>query len=316
MSDIPPLAALRAFEATVRLGGLARAAAELNVSTSAVSHQIRGLEETLGTRLLERSTGVGGVRVTAAGSRLLPAASDALSLLEDACSEIRGTTKRLTVSANAPFSSMWLARRLAEFSARHPETPLNAIVQEDEPDFARYGIDLAIVHVSEAALRADDVVLLHEDVFPVCSPALYPFASKAVCRCRLLQEAHENSPEIDWRDWSALFGMPGDFETKIVRYSSFSQVIGAAIGGAGLALGRSPLIDPELDSGRLVRLFPELSRAASWRFVLRRGPSRRHRMLDPLIAFLREEAASAEPPLDGRPVFTQAPQARVQTEAE
>lgn len=71
MPTLPPLAALRAFEATARLGGLARAAAALNVSTSAVSHQIRGLEESLGVRLLERSTGVGGVRVTLAGTKLL-----------------------------------------------------------------------------------------------------------------------------------------------------------------------------------------------------------------------------------------------------
>ena len=298
MSNIPPLTALRAFEASVRLGGFARAAVELNVSTSAVSHQIRNLEELLGARLVERSTGMGGIRLTAAGESLLPAASAALSMLEDACSQIKGVAKQLTVSANVPFSAMWLARRLAEFSSRHPETPLNAIIQDGEPDFARFDIDLAVVHVPERALRPDDVILLQEEVFPVCSPELHPFASKAVCRCRLLQESHQNSPEIDWRTWSARFGLPGDFETKIVRYSSFSQVIGAAIGGAGLALGRSPLIDPELRSGRLVRLFPDLSRPASWRFVLRKGPARRHLMLDPLIEFLQAEAAvPATPPV-------------------
>ncbi|MBN3786905.1 LysR family transcriptional regulator [Burkholderia sp. Ac-20353] len=293
MSHLPPLSALRAFEAAVRLGGFARAAAELNVSTSAVSHQIRALEETLGARLLERSTGLGGIRVTSAGARLLPAVSDALSLLGDACAEIRGTgnAQRLTVSANAPFSSMWLARRLAEFSALHPTTPLNAVVLDDEPDFARDGIDLAIVHVPARKLKPDDDVLLQETVFPVCSPELHPVAYGAVCRSRLLQEMHENSPEIDWRNWASEFGLPDDFETKIIRYSSFSQVIGAAVGGAGIALGRTPLIEPELRSGRLVPLIPGLSRPASWRFVLRRNPSRRHRLLDPLVAFLHEEAA-------------------------
>ena len=277
----------------MRLGGFARAAAELNVSTSAVSHQIRSLEESLGARLLERSTGIGGIRLTPAGSSLLPAARDALSLLEDACAQIKGVARRLTVSANVPFSTMWLARRLAEFSASHPDTPLNAIIQDGEPDFVRRDIDLAIVHVPERELGSDDIVLLQEEVFPVCSPELHPFASTAVCRCRLLQEAHENSPEIDWRNWSAEFGLPDDFESKIVRYSSFSQVMGAAVGGAGLALGRSPLIDPELRSGRLVRLFPALSRPASWRFILRRAPTRRHRMLDTLIEFLRAEAAGS-----------------------
>ncbi|MBM2775881.1 LysR family transcriptional regulator [Burkholderia territorii] len=296
MSHLPPLSALRAFEAAVRLGGFARAASELNVSTSAISHQIRALEESLGARLLERSTGLGGIGLTQAGARLLPAVSDALSKLTDACDEIRGATaQRLTVSANAPFSSMWLARRLAEFSSLHPETPLHAVVVDDEPDFARSGVDLAIVHVPAHRLRDDDDVLMRETVFPVCSPELYPHASGYVCRSRLLQEMHDDCPEIDWRNWAVHFGLPDDFETKIVRYSSFSQVIGAAVGGAGIALGRVPLIEPELRSGRLVPLVPGLMREASWRLVLRRNPSARHRLLDPLIAFLRREADA--PPL-------------------
>jgi LysR family glycine cleavage system transcriptional activator len=292
MPTLPPLAALRAFEATARLGGLARAAAALNVSTSAVSHQIKGLEESLGVRLLDRGTGVGGIRVTLAGTKLLAAASSALTLLEDACSDIRGTTKQLTVSANVSLSTMWLARRLADFSALHPEVAVNAIIQMEKPDFARYGIDLAIIHVPEGALRPGDEVLLREEVFPVCSPDLYPIASQEMSHCRLLQEAHEASPEVDWRTWARELDLPRDFETKIVRYSTFSQAIGAAVGGAGVALGRSPLIDPELGSGRLVRLVPGLSRLASWRFVLRRKPSRGHRMLGALTDFLLAQARS------------------------
>jgi DNA-binding transcriptional LysR family regulator len=292
MPTLPPLAALRAFEATSRLGGLARAAAALNVSTSAVSHQIKGLEASLGVRLLDRGTGVGGIRVTLAGTKLLAAASSALTLLEDACSEIRGSTKQLTVSANVSLSTMWLARRLADFSALHPEVAVNAIIQMEEPDFARYGIDLAIMHVPEGALRPGDEVLLREEVFPVCSPDLYPIASQEMSRCRLLQEAHEDSPEVDWRTWARELDLPRDFETRIVRYSTFSQAIGAAVSGAGVALGRSPLIDPELGSGRLVRMVPGLSRPASWRFVLRRKPSRRHRMLGALTDFLLAQARS------------------------
>jgi DNA-binding transcriptional LysR family regulator len=285
------LAALRAFEAAARLGGFARAAAELNVTTSAVSHQIRGLEESLGVRLLERSTGAGGVRVTPAGARLLTATNGALALLEEACAEVRGTgRRRLVVSANVSLSTMWLARRLAEFSALHPETPVDATVQMEEPDFARYGIDLAIVHVPERALRSEDMVLLREEVFPVCSPELFPLASQGARHCRLLQERHEDSPEVDWRTWIPDLDLPSDLGAKIIRYSTFSQAIGAALGGAGIALGRSPLIDLELASGRLVRLSPALSRPASWRFVLRRGPARPHPMLETLIGFLRKEA--------------------------
>jgi LysR family transcriptional regulator, glycine cleavage system transcriptional activator len=243
-------------------------------------------EESLGTRLLERSTGVGGILLTPAGTRLLAAPSNALVRLEDACAEIRGTMQRRTVSANVSLSTMWLARWLAELSVLHPETPVNAIIQMEEPDFVRYGIDLAIMHVPERSQRSGDVVLLREEIFPVCSPELYPSASQGACRCRLLQEAHEDSPEVDWRNWASALDLPRDFETKIVRYSTFSQAIAAAVGGAGVALGRSPLIDSELASGRLMRLVPGLSRPASWRFVLRRGSSRRHRMLGVLIDFL------------------------------
>lgn len=293
MTDIPPLAALRAFAATIRFGGFARAAAGLNVSTSAISHQIRSLEASLGVRLLDRSTGMGGVKVTEAGAQLLPAIHSALALLDEACSDIRGATKRLTVSANGPFSTLWLARRLAEFSSLHPQTQLNAIIQDDEPAFARFDIDLAVVHVHERTLCDDDIVLFREKVFPVCSPELQALASTSVCRCRLLQETHDDSPETKWANWTKAFGLPEDFASKVVRYSSFSQVVGAAVGGAGLALGRSPLIDPELKSGRLVRVFPDVSRPAAWCFVLRRGPGKRHRMLGPLVDFLRAEAQPA-----------------------
>ena len=141
MPSLPSLAAIRAFEATLRLGGLAPAAAELNVSTSAVSHRIRALEALLGTRLMERSTGLGGVRATPSGARLRRAATGALDLLDGACADIRNAGHRLTVSANPSFSAMWLASRLAEFSALHPDTPINAVVHDEEPDYARDGVE-------------------------------------------------------------------------------------------------------------------------------------------------------------------------------
>ena len=293
MDVLPPLATLRAFEAAARRGGFARAAAELNVSTSAVSHQIRGLEDRLGVRLLERSTGTGGIRVTPAGHRLLTATVEALDLLHDACAELRGLPRPLTIAANPAVSVMWLARRLAEFSALYPQTPVHA-VQDDVPDFSSHDVDLVIANVKQSALRADDIVLFRERVFPVCSPALYAQAERAIETCLLLQEAHDNSPEIDWPTWLGELGLADHVGQRVVRFSSFNQVIAAAIGGAGLALGRTPLIAADLEAGRLVRLRPELSRRASWVFVLRRRKLRRHRMLETLVAFLRSEAAQFE----------------------
>lgn len=292
MLALPSLPSLRAFEATVRLGGFARAATELNVSTSAVSHQIRGLEEALGVRLLERSTGLGGISLTPDGARLLPAAAEALSLLEAACQDIRKSATRLTVSANMSFWSMWLAQRTAAFSAHHPDIALNSIIEEGPPDVNRLPVDIAILHASEQDMLPNDVLLLRESVIPVCSPALHAQALSSGA-CPLLQQEHRDFPELEWRSWASDMVLPDNFERKIVRFSSFSQVIGAAVGGAGLALGRMPLIDSELKSGRLVRVRPELVRVSSWRYVLRRGSAREHRMADRLVDFLRAEATAA-----------------------
>jgi LysR family glycine cleavage system transcriptional activator len=110
---------------------------------------------------------------------------------------------------------MWLASRLAQFSARHPQTPLNA-VQEQEPSFSRHSVDLIILNVKAARLAPDDTVLFRESVFPVCSPALLPIATRAIDQCRLLQEAHENSPEIDWGNWARELGLPSALGQKIV----------------------------------------------------------------------------------------------------
>ena len=289
MSHLPPLSALRAFEAAVRLGGFARAA-ELNVSTSAVSHQIRALEESLGARLLERSTS--RRHQSHAGRRTPAAGCDALSRLTDACAEIRGTAQRLTVSANAPFSAMWLARRLAEFRRFIPTRRCMPSCSTTNR-ISRAAASIWRSHVPAHRLQADDDILLQETVFPVCSPDLHPYASVNVCRSRLLQEMHEHSPEIDWRNWSTEFGLPGDFETKIVRYSSFSS---SARRSAARASRSARAADrPRAAQRAPVPLRPGLERAASWRFVLRRNPSTRHRLLDPLIAFLRREAeADAE----------------------
>jgi len=289
-TPIPPLPALRAFETALRLGGFARAAIALNVSTSAVSHQIRGLEEFFGVRLLERSTGLGGVSLTPEGARLLPAVTNAISLLENACLDINKASKHLTILANGPFSSMWLARRMAEFSASHPEASINSVIQDGTPDFSRQPVDVAVVHVPDQEMRKDDLILVREEVFPVCSPELKLKGYSSGSHCFLLQQEHRDYPELEWRNWSAELGfLPSNIETRVVRYSSVSQAIGAAVGGAGLALGRFPLIESELNSGRLVRAFPCSKRRASWCYVLRRSTMRSHRMVDTLIEFLQAE---------------------------
>ena len=159
---------------------------------------------------------------------------------------------------------------------------MNLRVFDDEPDWHNDTIDIAILRVpltSETSdLHGSDRALVREIVFPVCSPLLmYPRAAtvQSLTEHRLLQEEHHGSSrEMDWQTWFALLGAGLLMEQNLVRLSSFSPIIGAAIAGKGIALGRSPLIDFDLAHGRLVRLFPEHALAGSWQFVIRLHPAR------------------------------------------
>ncbi len=281
MSDrIPPLAALRAFAAVARHGSFARAALALHVSTSAVSHQIRGLEATLGTRLLTRARNGAGhtqTAVTAEGQSLLSAVEATFAQLATACEAVReharGTRPMLAISANGSVASLWLAPRLSAFAALHPSVQWQVRAIEEEPDMVREGLDLAILRSRPGNLAQGDRLLFSETVFPVCSPSLLPIeGTQALVRHNLLQEDHGSSREKAWSTWLELLGTPARAKPTIVRFDTFSAAIGAAIAGAGIALGRRPLIDFELASGRLTRLFADRSLPGSWDFVIRGRP--------------------------------------------
>ncbi|HUB11694.1 MAG TPA: LysR substrate-binding domain-containing protein [Acetobacteraceae bacterium] len=274
---IPPLAALRAFVAVARRGSFARAAGELNVSTSAVSHQIRGLEDTLGAALLTRArNGSGRTVVTPEGAALQRAVEQAFAQLGAACEAVRERRKRpvLTISANGSVASLWLAPRLAAFAALHPSVQWQMRAIEDEaPDMVREGLDLAVLRVARGTQRDGERLLFHETVFPVCSPALRLAGDAATLqRQTLLQEDHGASPEKDWSTWLELLGCEPNTRATIVRFHTFAAAIAAAIAGAGIALGRQPLIDFELAANRLVRVLPDRMLPGSSDFVIRRRP--------------------------------------------
>ena len=303
MTDrIPPLAALRAFAAVARHGSFARAALALHVSTSAVSHQVRGLEATLGARLLTRArNGAGHTRtaVTAEGEALLRAVEATFAQLATACEAVRerarGARPMLAISANGSVASLWLAPRLANFAALHPSVQWQVRAIEEDPDMVREGLDLAILRARPGRLADGDRLLFSETVFPVCSPSLLPVGrTMDLLRHNLLQEVHGGSREIAWSTWLDLLGMPAKARPTIVRFDTFSAAIGAAVAGAGIALGRRPLIDFELDSGRLTRLFADRSLPGSWDFVIRGRPDvARDVHVDHLRTYLLAQSPSA-----------------------
>ncbi len=305
MSDrIPPLAALRAFAAVARHGSFARAAATLHVSTSAVSHQIRGLEDTLGATLLTRArNGSGRTVVTEEGASLQREVELAFSQLGAACEAVRDRRKRpaLTISASGSVASLWLAPRLAAFAAQHPSVQWRVkSIEDNEPDMLREGLDLSVLRVHRGPMAESDTLLFSETVFPVCSPSLqFEGNADALLRQTLLQEdlgEHSDSPEKDWNTWLQLLGCPERASATIVRFYTFSAAVAAAVAGAGIALGRSPLIDYDLTSGRLIRPFGERSMPGSWDFVIRSRPGAvRDTHVNQLRGLLLEPSTALDP---------------------
>jgi LysR family glycine cleavage system transcriptional activator len=307
-SRMPPLAALRAFEAVARLGSLSQAAAELSVTKSAVSHQLRALEADLGVVLMRRGGTLRRAEVTEAGAELLASVQQALTLLENACRKVRTTNQDrrrvLNISSNPALAALWLAPRVGRFIELHPDIDVQVHLHAgQEPAWKSQNIDLAFLHVREDGPRGPapgDIALMRETIVPVCSPALVDEARRhdpaELLNHRWLNEKHVDSPETDWRTWQRHLGLEATPAQDMLTLSGISTVTAAAVAGVGIALGRSPLVDEELASGRLVALLPEKRMAGSWGYVMR---VHANRAMDPalpaLVEFLADEGRSVAP---------------------
>ena len=262
---LPPLQPLIAFEAVARHLSFSKAADELCVTQSAVSHQMRQLEAHFGEKLFERRNP--GLALTEAGEVLLPELREGIERIHAAAERLRRRNRAgtLTVAAPAGIATLWLVPRLGRFSARHPEIEIRLAAVEDAVDFARDGIDVALWMKPEAEARSGPgaVRLLREEIFPVCSPAVAErLRSPAdLAGLLLLHEDHGDVPELDWPVWLERLGVAAS--PRGLRFSHFGLAIRAAVDGVGVALSRSPLIDAELKAGRLVRPFGDLLMPAS-----------------------------------------------------
>jgi len=274
---LPPLNALRTFEAAARHLSFSAAAEELAITPSAVSHQIRGLEEHLGLRLFLRLNP--GLSLTEAGRLMLRGVESGLLTLAEATDRVKARAARriLTVAAPTPVAAYWLLPRLPAFAARYPEIEPHVVsLDVGEPSFARDQLDVAIVkrHVTGFRLGANEAFLMRDRVFPVCSRSLptneRPLSQPAdLLAHALIQEDQLTSPDIDWDSWLRRLDLPSHPRPAALRVSHFAMAMQAAIDGQGVALGRSPLVDREIDANRLMRPLPDLWIGASRAYVLR-----------------------------------------------
>ena len=256
---LPPLAALRALEATARHRSFTRAAQELNVTQSAVSHQIRHLEALWGLSLFRR--GARPLAPTEAGQALAPLARAFFDRLSTTLAALRGTDTQgaLRVSMLESFAVRWLVPRLNAFRERHPEIDVWISTKDELVDFATEEVDLAIRLGLGSYPGLHSSLLLREYVFPVCSQRLIerlgmPAEPAELARYPLLLRHFEDqSPR--WIDWLEAAGVPDIPLEHGPRFPNSSMALQAAIAGQGVALVRSAHVDGQLEAAGLVKLF-------------------------------------------------------------
>ena len=253
---LPPLNALKAFEAAARHESFTRAAEELCVTQGAVSHQVKALEAELGMKLFNREHQ--RLIITEGGRAYLAVVRDAFDRIADGTQRLlqRQSGGALTVSTSPNFAAKWLVHRLGRFAEAHPEIDLRVSASLQHIDFAREDIDLAIRHSDGTAAGLHVTRLCAEELFPVCSPKLLsgrnPLRKPSdLGRFPLL---HVNDRQ-GWSQWLDFAGITSVDPSRGPVLNQASMAIDAAVDGQGVVLARTALAAWDLIGGRLVRPF-------------------------------------------------------------
>jgi LysR family glycine cleavage system transcriptional activator len=295
---LPPLNALRAFEAAARHGSFARAADELAVTPAAISQQIRLLEADLGVSLFNRLPR--GLTLTEAGRGGLPELGKAFGHLARAVEDMRGGSVAgpLVISSLPSFAHRWLTPRLPGFVAAHPDIELTVRAEVRNVDFARDPVDVGLRYGKGFYPGLHCRLVLTEEVFPVCAPSLI-HGRKPLRRLEdlrhhtLLHERASDEPSLDWSTWLREAGIGGMEAVRGPGFTDGTMLVEAAVRGMGVALGRSALVADELLAGRLVRPIPQARPADFAYYVVTREGHERHPRVRTFLAWLEEQAAAS-----------------------
>ena len=276
---LPPLTALRAFDAAARHMSFAKAAEELNVTPAALSFQIKSLEEHLGAPLFIRLNRA--VQLTDAGRALAPEAQAGFETLTSGWRAAQRALdhQSLTVTAGPAFTAKWLAPRLFAFAHEHPEIELRFSASLRQVDLLRDNVDVAIRFGAGEDLGLFSQPLAEEWVTPVMLPemaARFPTPESLRDAVLITDEAVDFlRPRADWAGWSRAMGL-APFEAHGPRFSQSDHALDAALAGIGVALGRRAFIIKDLAEGRLVAPFPKaLQTGARFRFLCPEGAETR-----------------------------------------
>ena len=300
MSRLPPLAAVRAFEAAARLENFSRAAEELGMTQAAVSYQVRQLEDRLGRALFVREKG--RVRLSETGQRLLPAVSNAFALMGDAFAALGSDEADvLTISAMTTFGGTWLSARIGGFQLSYPDLAVRMLMSNDLVDFDATNVDVAI-RVGRgdwSGLRTDFLYRSH--VTPICSPGFRE--ANHIERPEDLLRVERLAPNDPWwAGWLAAAGVDTVLpQRRGIELDSQLQEASAVQGGYGIAMMTPLLWRAELDAGRLVQPFDTLFQPGTSHYLVHRdnrvGVRKIERFREWLHAELAKDRQLAPAPL-------------------
>ena len=263
-NELPPLDALRAFEAAARHLSFTRAAEELFVTQSAVSKQVIALEAGLGAPLFERKTRA--LLLTSAGERLQRAVDVAFAELRAATAELRGDGEpTVTLTTTQGFASFWLIPRLEDFRRRHPGIDIRISVDTRVVDLERGRFDCAVRYLQDRHAPAGALRLFGDTVLPVVSPAcleksLRPLLKPADLEHHVLlvyEDEEQRRPWLSWPVWLEMAGVPRLRPAGSVAFNQSAAAIRAAVDGQGVALATLGLVAGLLRDGKLLAPLPQ-----------------------------------------------------------
>jgi len=297
---LPPLNALRAFEAAARHLNFSRAADELSVTPGAVSQQIQNLEDYVGAALFKRTPK--GLLLTDAAQTALPALREAFDRLAEAASLLTAAVdgRRLTLTAAPSFAAKWLVPRLGKFEEAHPQVDVWLSAGMEVVDFASGEIDLAIRYGSGRYPGLEVTRLLSETVIPVASPELLantPLNEPGDLSRHVL--LHDGSPDADdscpdWAMWLAARGIKTVDGNRGPRFNQSSLVIEAAVNGRGVALAKQTLAQADIDAGRLVAPLQIATAVDFAYYVVHPKTKGRLPQVKAFVSWIQAEAAAHE----------------------
>ena len=302
MDRLPPLTALRAFDAAARHMSFAKAAEELSVTPAALSFQIKSLEEHLGAPVFRRLNRA--VELTEAGRALAPGARDGFATLTAAWRAARRMTEThaLTVTAGPAITAKWLAPRMFSFAAAHPDIELRFTATLRLLDFDRDEIDVAIRfgRGDDTGLHSEPII--REWVTPMMAPGLAEALPQPadLARATLLHQDDTAflADEIGWPAWFEAAGLDAPPRGG-PRFSQADHAIDGAVAGLGVVLGRISIAARDLAEGRLVAPYPmALATRAGYRVLCAKGAETRPHVAA-FLDWIRAEARQIEAMSDG-----------------